>query len=83
MRKKFPITSVFFHISSIIGIFIFSIGLYNVLTQIILLNEIPATKGFLLQELYDLGVCLLGVFLFGFSELIVISISIEQNTRRS
>jgi hypothetical protein len=62
MREKLPITSMFFHIISITGIFIFSIGLYNILTQVILLNEIPATKGFLLLELYDIGICLLGGF---------------------
>ena len=83
MREKFSATSNFFLIVSIIGLVIFSIGLYNILAQIILLDEMPATKEFLLQKLYAVGVCLLGIFLFGFSELIHISISIEQNTRRS
>jgi hypothetical protein len=83
MREKFSATYGFFLTVSVIGVFTFFAGLYNILDQIFLLNEVPATKLFLLQETFDIGLCLLGILLFGFSELIHIGISIEQNTRRS
>lgn len=87
-KEKFSTTSNFFLVVSIVSIFIFSAGLYNVFNQqyyfnLFLSNRALATDVFPLKEVVDIGLCLLGTLLFGFSELIHIGISIEQNTRRS